>query len=81
MKKWKTNNPTDVDSGIYVQRGLPDKTKGTGLSLGMWGSSVEILKFIAWYFNGYIDVNDSDTKGYYYIEKDYRKLIKEFFKL
>jgi hypothetical protein len=79
MKKWNTNNPTDIDSGIYVQQGLPDKTKGTSLSLGMWGASVEIFKVIALLFGGYIDDNDSDAKGYYYVEKDHRKLIKKAF--
>jgi len=76
MKKWDVKDVLGTDSGTYVSEGLPDKSKGTMVSLGKWGSSVEIFKLIAFYFNGYIDENDSDLEDYYFIKKDSHKLIK-----
>jgi hypothetical protein len=77
MKKWKADEPTDVDSGVYVhQDGLPDKSKGIMVSLGMWGGSIEIVEILAMYFGGYIDERDTDSKPYYYIKKNLQKLIR-----
>lgn len=41
----------------------------TYISLGFWGSSVEIIKEIVSYFGGgWVDENDCDDKEYYPIE-------------
>jgi len=77
MKKYNVKDPTEVDSGVYVdQQGLPDKTKGTKASLGKWGNSIEIMKIIAYYFSGYVDEDDCDSKDFYFIKKNLHKLIK-----
>jgi hypothetical protein len=76
MKKWNVEDALRTSSGAHVSEGLPDKSKGTMISLGKWGSSVEIFKLIACYFSGYIDEDDSDSEDYYFIKKDLRKLIK-----
>ena len=45
------------------------ETETTYLSLGYWGSSVEIIKEIVAHFGGgWIDENDCDDKEYYPIE-------------
>lgn len=77
MKKWKTEDPLETDSGSHVAEGLPDKSKGVYMSLGMWGSSIKIMKILAMYFDGYVDDNDSDVEDYYRVKKDLRNLIKE----
>lgn len=38
---------------------------GIWLSLGMWGNSVEIMKYLCHTFGGYIDENDCDDEGFY----------------
>lgn len=76
MKKWNVEVAQRTDSGSHVSKGLPDKSKGTMVSLGKWGSSIEIFKLIAFYFSGYIDEDDSDKENYYFIKKDFHKLIK-----
>lgn len=40
------------------------------LILGDWGNSVQIMTNIIKNFGGYIDENDCDDIGYYYIPKD-----------
>jgi hypothetical protein len=77
MKRWKTDDPLETDSGVHIDEGLPDKSKGVYMSLGMWGSSVKIMKMLAMYFDGYVDDNDSDAEYYYRVKRNLRKLIKE----
>ena len=55
----------------YLEHNLRDmvESETTFLSLGYWGSSVEIIKEIVAYFGGgWIDENDCDDKEYYPIE-------------
>lgn len=73
MAKWKAI-ASDTESGIDVDEGLPDKSEGVTLSLGYWGHSVEIMKLLAYYFNGYID--DCDAEDYYFVEKDFHEFIR-----
>ena len=47
------------------------ESETTYLSLGYWGSSIEIIKEIVAHFGGgWIDENDCDDKEYYPIELD-----------
>jgi hypothetical protein len=46
------------------------KSEKTHLSLGNWGSSVEILESIVKKFGGWLDENDCDNIPYRYIEKE-----------
>lgn len=39
--------------------------EGTLLSLGLWGNSVEIMKYLLNEFGGYLDENDCDSEGFY----------------
>ena len=58
---------------FYSKHNLKDRveTESTYLSLGCWGSSVEIIKEIVAHFGGgWIDENDCDDKEYYPIELD-----------
>ncbi len=57
--------------GYYSANGLKDMVlaETTYISLGCWGSSVEIVKEIVSHFGGgWIDENDCDDKEYYPIE-------------
>lgn len=38
---------------------------GVWCSLGMWGNSVEIIRYLCESFGGYIDENDCDDIGFY----------------
>lgn len=38
---------------------------GIWCSLGMWGNSVETMRYLCETFGGYIDENDCDDKGFY----------------
>lgn len=38
---------------------------GVWISLGCWGNSVEIAKYLCETFGGYIDENDCDNEGFY----------------
>jgi len=78
IKKWKSENVSSID---YVKRGLPDKTKGILTSIGYWGHSVEIFTLLANFFGGFVDESDSDVQDFYYVEKDFHKLIRTLFKL
>jgi hypothetical protein len=40
---------------------------GVWLSLGMWGNSVEIARYLCETFGGYLDENDCDDEGFYSI--------------
>jgi hypothetical protein len=42
----------------------------TSLSLGLWGSSIEIMKEIVAQFGGWVDENDCDDEEYYPISKN-----------
>ncbi len=56
------------NSDFYSERGLKDMVlaETTYISLGYWGSSVEIVKEIVAHFgDGWIDENDRDDKPYY----------------
>lgn len=64
----------------YKQYGLENmvKMETTRLSLGYWGSSVEIIKELVSYFGGYIDEDDCDNEPYYYIPSNQPERRKEF---
>lgn len=56
---------------FYSEHGLKDMvlSETTYLSLGFWGSSVEIIKeMVAHFGGGWVDENDCDDKEYYPIE-------------
>lgn len=53
---------------------------GVWLSLGMWGNSVEIMKYLCETFGGYLDENDCDDKGFYPINIDLYQLGTDFTK-
>lgn len=38
---------------------------GVWCSLGMWGNSVQILRYLCETFGGYLDENDCDNEGFY----------------
>jgi hypothetical protein len=51
-----------------------DGIAGVCLSLGFWGNSVEIMKYLCETFGGYIDENDCDDKEFYPINfEEYQK--------
>lgn len=55
----------------YAEYGLEDmvRSETTHLSLGYWGSSVEIIRtLVAQFGGGWVDENDCDDKEYYSIE-------------
>ena len=62
----------------YYKKMYPDRTdivrmiksETTSLSLGTWGSAVEILEKIVKRFGGWIDDNDCDYIPYRYVEKE-----------
>lgn len=56
----------------YSQHNLENMVKAetTYLSLGNWGSSVEIMTAICRAFGGWIDEDDCDGKPYYWIPAD-----------
>lgn len=47
-----------------------DEKEHVGLILGYWGNSEKIMSNIIKVFGGYVDENDCDDIGYYYIAKD-----------
>ena len=48
------SNSCERDNGI----------SGVWCSLGMWGNSIEIVRYLCETFGGYIDENDCDDEGY-----------------
>ena len=42
-----------------------DNISGVWISLGKWGNSVEIVRYLCETFGGYLDENDCDDEGYY----------------
>lgn len=55
-----------------------DGIAGVWLSLGMWGNSVEIMKYLCKTFGGYIDENDCDSEPYYSINLHLYEKGKDF---
>ena len=49
------SNSCEIDDGIA----------GVWVSLGKWGNSVNIIKYLCETFGGYIDENDCDNEGFY----------------
>lgn len=58
-----------------------DNISGVWISLGWWGNSVEILRYLCETFGGYLDENDCDNKGYYPINFHLYSQGAEFTKL
>jgi hypothetical protein len=54
---------------------------GVWTSLGMWGNSVEIARYICETFGGYLDENDCDDDGFYPINFHLYSQGKEFTKM
>ena len=54
---------------------------GVWTSMGMWGNSVEIVRYLCETFGGYLDENDCDDEGYYPINFHLYSQGKEFTKL
>jgi len=54
---------------------------GVWTSLGMWGNSVEIARYLCETFGGYLDENDCDDKGFYPINFHLYSQGTEFTKL
>lgn len=78
MLFYSYDNINVYDGLEYYKKQYPDRTdihkmiksETTHLSLGKWGSSVEILEAIVKKFGGWIDENDCDDITYRYIEKE-----------
>ncbi len=51
---------------------------GVWLSLGKWGNSVEILRYLCETFGGYLDEDDCDEEGFYPINFELYQQGKEF---
>lgn len=52
---------------------------GVWLSLGFWGNSIEIIKYLCEKFGGFIDENDCDSEDFYPINLElYEKSLTEF---
>ena len=58
-----------------------DNIAGVWTSLGLWGNSIEIAKYLCESFGGYIDENDCDDEGYYPINHHLYSQGTEFTKL
>jgi hypothetical protein len=54
---------------------------GVWVSLGMWGNSIEITRYLCEIFGGYLDENDCDDKGFYPINYHLYSQGSEFTKL
>lgn len=65
---------------FYKEYGLEQmvKSETTHISVGKWGSSIEIIKELVSYFGGYIDEDDCDDEEYYYIPSTQPDRRKEF---
>jgi len=51
---------------------------GVWCSLGMWGNSVQILRYLCETFGGYLDENDCDDEGFYPINFHLYQQAKEY---
>ena len=50
------------------------KIDGVLISLGYWGSNIEIMKWLLEEFGGYLDENDCDDEGFYPVNiKSFKK--------
>jgi hypothetical protein len=58
-----------------------DGISGVWISIGNWGNSVEIARYLCEYFGGYLDENDCDDEGYYPINFHLYSQGKDFTKL
>jgi hypothetical protein len=58
-----------------------DGIAGVWVSIGMWGNSVEIVRYLCETFGGYIDENDCDDEGFYPINYHLYSQGTEFTKL
>jgi hypothetical protein len=58
-----------------------DNITGVWVSIGKWGNSVEIARYLCETFGGYIDENDCDDEGYYPINFHLYSQGNEFTKL
>jgi hypothetical protein len=58
-----------------------DGIAGVWTSLGMWGNSVEIMKYLCETFGGYLDENDCDDQEYYPINFELYSQGSEFTEL
>lgn len=54
------------------------KSETTYLSLGKWGSSIEIIKELVTYYGGWINFDDNKDEEYYYISSTQPEKRKEF---
>lgn len=54
---------------------------GVWISLGKWGNSIEIARYLCETFGGYLDENDCDDEGYYPINFHLYSQGTEFTKL
>lgn len=62
------SNSCETDDGIA----------GVWTSLGAWGNSVEIARYLCEFFGGYLDENDCDEEGFYPINFHLYSEGKEF---
>lgn len=69
---YKSNINSYENLEFYSKHNLEDmvKSETTLISLGCWGSSIEIIKDIVTHFGGWIDENDCDDKEFYPIIKN-----------
>lgn len=58
-----------------------DGISGVWVSLGKWGNSVEIARYLCETFGGYLDENDCDDEGFYPINFHLYSQGSEFTKL
>lgn len=87
----RANNPDFM--GVNFQDGADKRTMivsftdscerdygigGVWLSLGSWGNSVEILRYLCETFGGYLDENDCDDEGFYPINFELYQQGKDF---
>lgn len=59
-----------------VAQGLPENTSGLLVTMAYSKEAVTLLQMICWYFSGYFDERDDDSKDYYYLDKNYKGIIK-----
>ena len=78
MLFYSYNNINVYENIDYYKNNFPNrkdivkmiKSETTSLSLGTWGSAVEILEKIAKKFGGWLDENDCDEIPYRYVERE-----------
>jgi len=78
IKKYKKAH--ESESWLYVKQDkLPDHTSGTTVSVGYWGSAVQLFTIMAYLWGGYVDEQDTDSEPHYKIKKDHKALIRYLF--